>query len=834
MESNERLNDDFVQNDPDTQAPPTGPPEETTVVVLEEKPRFSKKSRTVIAIVAAVVCVALVCVGAFVFIDAGKTPPPAPTPPAPVQPAPPTPPPAPPPATYMPDLSGLSLDEAHERLPDNITVLWSYEYTTEHTSNKIMRQDIGAGRELFGGECLSVVIALNLDEPVEFSSLAVEQAIRRAYGTPDDSAILYENISGRITLTVVGFDKAIADDLNRFLSLRMLTIEYSPLSDLSFLKELTRIESLSLVGNRIADLSPLSELVALRSLRLSDNHITDLTPLSKLVKLEQLNLENNQVTDLSALSELTYLKRLYLRGNNVTDLSPLSQLSRLMELDLSNNSVADATPLHGLSRLTTLDLQGCMELSQQQIDALRAALPSCKILITDIPTDGIRFYSPAIEALVREQLNRPVGAIYQSDLDAITSLTVFEMTVDFYDGAPDNPYLVDIRDIALFRNLTVLKLDAQETLSDISPLAGLTKLTHLSLVCCSVSDISPLSSLTALKELHLSSNQIETLSPLSSLTELETLDLEGVPLSDISPLSSCAKLSHLSLSSTGISDISPLSALSELKMLSIGFCPVGDLSPLSGLSQLSELYAYAIPCMDFSALPASIKLLRTAGVWKTNEAVSTLAGLTNLEALTITFSYENVNVDLSALGNMTKLKDLVVGFPGGNNTNDELRLNITPLAGLHALEILQIAGPCKVDISPLSSLAKLKRLYIHAAADSLAPLSGLTGLELLDVNCKLISDLSPLGSLLGLRRLTLSNLSAAVNLTGLSPLNKLEALELGSSGIGDLSPLYSLSGLENIAIYECPNVTDAMLEELKRQLPSCAVNDEEFWGFFFM
>ena len=69
-------------------------------------------------------------------------------------------------------------------------------------------------------------------------------------------------------------------------------------------------------------------------------------------------------------------------------------------------------------------------------------------------------------------------------------------------------------------------------ITDISPLAGLTKLRRLDLPDNQISDLSPLKRLTKLEELHFYRNEITDISPLKGLTKLRYLSVDGYPISE--------------------------------------------------------------------------------------------------------------------------------------------------------------------------------------------------------------------------------------------------------------------------------------------------------------
>ncbi len=141
-----------------------------------------------------------------------------------------------------------------------------------------------------------------------------------------------------------------------------------------------------------------------------------------------------------------------------------------------------------------------------------------------------------------------------ADLKGISNLIGIEYAqnlkkeLDLYDNA-----ITDITPLAKLTKLEALYLN-HNTITDINPLAKLTKLEHLSLVDNAITDISPLSQLTKLKRLYLSHNAI----------------------TDISPLIRLAKLEWLGLASNGIRDLSPLSKLLKLKTLYIGHNLLSD------------------------------------------------------------------------------------------------------------------------------------------------------------------------------------------------------------------------------------------------------------------
>ena len=121
-------------------------------------------------------------------------------------------------------------------------------------------------------------------------------------------------------------------------------------------------------------------------------------------------------------------------------------------------------------------------------------------------------------------------------------------------------------------------------LSDLSPLADLTSLTHLYLNLNFISDLTPLAGLTKLTVLSLQSNRVSDISPLRHLTALEGLDLHGNSITELSPLKNLTSLKNLILTHNEITDVSTLEYLTSLRNLYLNNNPpIEDYAPLRRL-----------------------------------------------------------------------------------------------------------------------------------------------------------------------------------------------------------------------------------------------------------
>ena len=171
------------------------------------------------------------------------------------------------------------------------------------------------------------------------------------------------------------------------------------------------------------------------------------------------------------------------------------------------------------------------------------------------------------------------------------------------------------------------------SISDLTPLSGLTNLTYLSLSGNRISDLTPLSGLTNLTYLSLSRNRLTDITPLSGLTRLKTLALYRNSISDVTPLSGMTRLERLYLFFNNISDITPLSGLTSLERLYLYSNSISDLTPLSSLTSLTALNLYRNSISDLSPLVANTGLGTGDLVDVENNPLSAISYKTHIPAL---------------------------------------------------------------------------------------------------------------------------------------------------------------------------------------------------------
>ena len=220
------------------------------------------------------------------------------------------------------------------------------------------------------------------------------------------------------------------------------------------------------------------------------------------------------------------------------------------------------------------------------------------VIFTAVAEAAVAIPDSNLRAAVETALGKvPADTITASETETLTRLQ-----------AP-NADIRDLTGLELATNLTRLNLGGESvgseyvnsnTISDLSPLAGLTNLTQLDLWGNNISDISALASLTNLAGLWLGVNSISDISVVADLTHLINLGLEGNNISDISAVAGLTNLNWLNLGANSILDVSVVANLANLTWLNLGSNNVFDVSALAGLTQLKMLYLWDNSISDLS------------------------------------------------------------------------------------------------------------------------------------------------------------------------------------------------------------------------------------------
>ena len=371
----------------------------------------------------------------------------------------------------------------------------------------------------------------------------------------------------------------------------------------------------------LTDLTPLAALPSLRRLRiLGAPLLVDLAPLARLPELEDLHVCAPTLRELAPLAGLPHLLRLLLEVDEGVDISVLRSMTRLEELSL--HECGDLSALTGLASLKKLvvggghiepDLEplralvglrrlGLHALKRDPIDVVRSLR---SLVALDLSQIAVPVSMSALAELTElEELEVILGPVTDlAPLRFLTKLRVLNLAATHIRAWPplrDLPRLEELKVTqtslpglaGVEHGLALRKLEAgpsdARAFSDLSPLAGLSRLEELSLESLDhLVDLSPLRALTGLRVLHLADCAARDLAPLAALISLEDLSLPGTPVEDLAPLAGLQELRFIRLARCdALQSIRPLAACPRLE-----FIDCDDCDALRGPRSLEQLRA---------------------------------------------------------------------------------------------------------------------------------------------------------------------------------------------------------------------------------------------------
>lgn len=194
-----------------------------------------------------------------------------------------------------------------------------------------------------------------------------------------------------------------------------------------------------------------------------------------------------------------------------------------------------------------------------------AEKPAEKKAVVCAPGSKPTFTDPALEKEVRRKAGKAEGELTLADVRKVRSVDLTRAGVELESLDPCAlPLLTGLHHLYVGRG----------SITDLTPIKGLTKLEGLRLSMNPVSDISALAGMLQMDRLDLGRTQVRDLSPLKKMSKLTELMLDDTPVQDLSPLAGATSLERLSIKRTRVSDLSPLKSLRKLKFLYVGGSPV--------------------------------------------------------------------------------------------------------------------------------------------------------------------------------------------------------------------------------------------------------------------
>ena len=186
-------------------------------------------------------------------------------------------------------------------------------------------------------------------------------------------SVFMENVGGKPANPV---DKWYLHKVGR---LEKLRIDSAGITNLKPLNKLVFLRTLTVENTPLSDISTLAGLPDLQSLKINRCPVTDFSPLDRCGGLTELDLSNTGLEDMEALKNLTGLKKLLLSGTRIRKIREVESMTLLTQLDISNTKVNNLKPLYYLYDLKTLTCFNT-RISSRHIEAFKEMSPSCEVI----------------------------------------------------------------------------------------------------------------------------------------------------------------------------------------------------------------------------------------------------------------------------------------------------------------------------------------------------------------------------------------------------------------------------------------------------------------------
>lgn len=460
-----------------------------------------------------------------------------------------------------------------------------------------------------------------------------------------------------------------------------------PVRDVSAVRYLPRLTSLTIVGGTLTNLEGLADHPSLQSITLKDCPAIDLSPLASCSRLTSVTLTwsagyaGRGSYDLSPLAACPRLTTLTLTGRGVDNLAAVVEMDKLTTLSVEAVAVTDYSPIGALSRLTSLRLYGApgvqvaMAFSGRSRKLASAYLGDCT-LTTD-----------ANAAILQHTRLKSVGFENVHGVDAtagswanLTSLTSLTMDGgELNDLAFVSEYLattvVKLSDIALGESGTRCTVDFDKYF------LKLTNVPSEQMVRLLAGDNRQWNYAT----LRMDNGQVSAgvIESIAGVKGLLSLDVQAVAADAFTATNwrGFESLQQLKLMDCAQADLAMLSVLPALNRLSITNCGVANETAIADMRKLRGLSLVGCKVADWAFLDGL-----TCGK---NLTVLSIAGCGGPDSLAF----------VAGLPKLTTL-----------SLEDAHATDVTPVAALTALNDLYLYGTPIADYAPLASLANLQWL----------------------------------------------------------------------------------------------------------------------------
>lgn len=253
----------------------------------------------------------------------------------------------------------------------------------------------------------------------------------------------------------------------------------------------------------------------------------------------------------------------------------------------------------------------------QNAGEMLSAIKSCGIVPECYPEDEIRCVISGTEALPKRPARRRtiiaavtvaagtaaafLSGIFAEPVEVKIGDEMFSVTVTELDLSDRELTNAQISNLHHMKDLKYLNL-SDNYITDLSCLAGLTKMESLHFTNNNVSDISFMKDMNELREISAENTGISDISVLRGKTNLESVFFGDSYVTDITPIMDSRGLKYVGFNEAQIPDINALENMTELETVCFAGCGITSLEPLRNSLKLRNIYFGRNNISDLSPL----------------------------------------------------------------------------------------------------------------------------------------------------------------------------------------------------------------------------------------
>lgn len=597
--------------------------------------------------------------------------------------------------------------------------------------------------------------------------------------------------------------------------------------DLDDIKDMTVIQELDLSGNDfIQSLEPLSQLISLRLLNLTGTHVSDLTPIRNLTELVELNLEGTAVFDLTPLRYSNRLQRLNISNTQIRSVAVLEKITALQNLEMQFSHVIDFEPLKALTNLQNLNLKGTqlsgldplahlvnlmeLDVSRTPVQEVSSVSNLTSLVSLNIDSTLVRDIQP-VKALKNLKV-LSANYTYITDLTPLKDLPNLERVY-----CDQTPIKKDIANAFMASRPSVLVIyDSKDLQAWWSTLT--TGWQHILTQRAGI-QFSPgkeeLARVTNLDSISLANNrEVSSLEPLRKLQKLKVVLANNTAIDDLSPLEDHRDIRVLDISDTEVQDLAPVSRFARLESFKADRSKIEKLDPLFNLKHLKEVYVDRTTIHDITAQEFLEHNPNCLLVYKTIHLDRWWGNLSDgwKEVFSIQMGKDTA-ITREKLHRLVQLEKLMFA--------DARVRDLSPVEEFVRLKELRFSGTGIAEIPDMGALRSLRTL--HATNSPLQVIGGialLRDLTELDISNTPIDDLRGLEDMENLRSFNCAG-TQIKKLDPLKSLHNLESLDCSNTAVKKLDPVTYLS-LQTLKCYNT-RINSKRLDQFRENNPECRI-----------